>query len=366
MCPKAENLNCALQDGFLSDVVEVQVADLEKPEAVKPWSDLPFKLYKSAAATRALMDHLESKVPGLQATYTEVLAAITGYGSGNFCFLIGGQVRDILQGKISKDTDFNYSCSAQDVATVCVENKWMVKYKAIGPVSEPNYVLIGDEQTDAYMEGFPLSFNATAECFKGDFRQNMLFYDIANHVILDKSGHGVSDIRDRVLRVGCAPLQSFDDWATSDITFGLKSLRYVKFLVRSAMDGASLAVDRTECSFIVASIKKAFVENSQALQSPWFGIAFGTTLSKQKGLRTLYEWVCDQGGASWWLEWLPFVRPQVGDPRWLDELGRDLLVGSQRTTDSAAISAEKRKLSTGTAAISSKKRKSAFKRRRLL
>jgi hypothetical protein len=218
-----------VKNGFLSDVAEVQLSELKRPESVQPWSELPFKLYKSAAATQALKSHLDCQVPGLEASYTEVLAAIMGHRSDSFCFLIGGQVRDVLQGKVSKDTDFNYSCSAQDVAMVCVQNKWMVKYKAIGPVSEPNYVLVGDEQTDAYMEGFPLSFNATAECYKGDFRQNMLFYDLTNHVILDKSGHGVSDIRSGMLRVACAPSQGFDDWVASDISLGLKALRYVKF-----------------------------------------------------------------------------------------------------------------------------------------
>mmetsp|Transcript_44996 Transcript_44996/g.84078 ORF Transcript_44996/g.84078 Transcript_44996/m.84078 type:complete len:361 (-) Transcript_44996:87-1169(-) len=343
MCPITENLAFQLRGGFLPDVVEVQVSDLERPEVVNPWSELPFKLYRSATATHALKQQLENLVPGLEATYTKVLAAIMGQGKDSFCFLIGGQVRDILQGKVSKDTDFNYACSAQDVAMVCVRNKWMVKYKAIGPVSEPNYVLIGDEQTDAYMEGFPLSFNATAECFKGDFRQNMLFYDLANHVIIDKSGFGVSDIRDRVLRVACAPIQKYDDWVASDITLGLKSLRYVKFLVRSLADSAPLSTDKAECSFVVNAIRKAFKDNAQALHSQWFGIVFDGILSTKKGLCALHSWVCEQGGESWWLEWLPFVRPRVGDPSWLETLPVNPQVESQLLTDLDTRSSRKRK-----------------------
>merc|ERR1712176_1080678 len=285
--------------------------------------------------------HLDSKVPGLDVSYSQVLAAIKEHGKDSFCFLIGGQVRDVLQGKVSKDTDFNYSCSAQDVAMVCIQNKWMVKYKTIGPASEPNYVLIGDEQTDAYMEGFPLSFNATAECFKGDFRQNMLFYDLANDVILDKSGHGVSDIRDRMLRVACAPSRSFDDWIASDITFGLKALRYVKFLVRSRMEGTPLSVDLTECSLVVDTIRKAFLENAPALHNPWFGIVFGSMLSTKKCVCALHSWVVQQGGPSWWLDWLLFVRPQVADPNWLEELTVKFPADSLSTN--ALTSSKKRK-----------------------
>jgi len=325
MCIVTDNLACKTRNGFLSDVTAIQVTDLQNAETVKPWCDLPFKLYRSAAATRALKCHLDCQVPGLQATYTEVLAAIMEQGKDSFCFLIGGQVRDILQGKISKDTDFNYACSAQDVAMVCIKNKWMVKYKSIGPVSEPNYVLIGDEQTDAYMEGFPLSFNATADCFKGDFRQNMLFYDLTNDVILDKSGHGISDIQERMLRLASAPSHCFDNWVTSDITFGLKALRYVKFLVRSEIENTPLLVDLKECSFVIDIIKKAFQENAGALQNVWFGNVFGSMLSAKAGVFALQSWVLKQGGMPWWSEWLPFVRPKVADASWLDEsLATDL------------------------------------------
>ena len=73
-----------------------------------------------------------------------------------------------------------------------MSHEWSTKYKCIGPTSRPNYVLVGDESSSNYLEGFSLDFNATAACHKMDFRQNMLFYDLSNDVIVDKTGHGVN------------------------------------------------------------------------------------------------------------------------------------------------------------------------------
>jgi len=250
----------------------------------------------------------------------------------SFCYLLGGQVRDLLKGKISSDVDFNYACSAQDVARVCVENEWPVKFKAIGPVSKPNYVLIGDEQSEQYLEGFSISFNATLECFNQDFRQNLLFYDLANHIILDKSGFGMQDIRNCELRLSCAPSKNFDDWASADMTTGQKALRYVKFIVRSQLRRSPLKFDSEESAFVVSLLRRAFRENGAALKQFWFGYVLGECLTTQQGVETLFRWVCDQGGSSWWEEWIPFVRPKVGDERWLNSLSADVSPQSMAST----------------------------------
>ena len=136
-------------------------------------------------------------------------------------------MRDVLRGVLSTDIDFNYSCAARDVALVTVEREIPTKYKCIGPVTVPNYVLIGDEGSDNYLEGFSISFNATKACCEMDFRQNMCLYDLANDVIIDKSGCGVDDIRSRTLRLSCSQGESYQAWASSTITQGFKELRYI-------------------------------------------------------------------------------------------------------------------------------------------
>ena len=89
---------------------------------------------------------LRCRVPGTSDTFDGVLAAIargSRPGKGpNFCYLIGGQVRDVLRGKLSIDIDFNYSCDAQEVALTTVAHRWPTKYKCIGEGVSPNYVLV--------------------------------------------------------------------------------------------------------------------------------------------------------------------------------------------------------------------------------
>lgn len=316
-----KELQSMIRDGCLSDLVEVDERTLKNPLSIAPFRHLPFKLYESPTATRVLTTLLDNVVPGTPATYNQILSEIMCQThTDSFCYLIGGQVRDILRGKVSKDVDFNYACSAKDVALVCVNHEWTVKYKMIGPCEKPNYILIGDEQTDQYMEGFSISFNATSECFKQDFRQNLLFYDLTNHVILDKSGYGVADIRNCELRLSCAPSGNFEEWAVADMTLGQKALRYVKFVVRSDVRRTPLKVDKDESAFVANLLKRAFRENADAFHGFWFGYVLGECLSSETALRSLHKWVCDQGGPTWWQDWLPFVECKVADSAWLDSL----------------------------------------------
>lgn len=316
-----KELRSGIKDGILCDLEEVDRRSLTDPKSIAPWAHLPFKLYKSAIATRVFSAFLDNIVPGTPASYNQILSAVMQQShSDSYCYLIGGQVRDILKGKMSMDVDFNYACTAKDVAQVCLDNEWAVKYKAIGPVEKPNYVLIGDEQSDTYMEGFSISFNATLECFKSDFRQNMLFYDLTNHVILDKSGYGVKDIQSCELRLSCAPANNFEDWASADFTLGQKGLRYVKFAVRSRVQQKPLQLNKEESQFVASLLKRAFRENAAPLSGFWFGYVLGECLSTQEAVRALYTWVCEQGDPAWWEDWLPFVQAAVKHSTWLSSL----------------------------------------------
>ena len=119
---------------------------------------------------QALSTLLKCAAPGTASSFAAILSAVAHGANAatleptqqqNFCYLVGGQVRDVLRGVLSSDIDFNYSCDAQEVALVCVNHRWPTKYKCIGPTDTPNYVLIGDESCDTYLEGFDIDFNAT-------------------------------------------------------------------------------------------------------------------------------------------------------------------------------------------------------------
>jgi len=306
--------------GILADLVVVDKANLKHPKAIAPFNHLPIKLYESPTVTRVLTAVLDNINPGTEASYNQILAAIMGQThTDSFCYVHGGQVRDILMGKISKDVDINYACTAKDVAMVCVQNEWPIKYITIGAKGAPNYVLIGEEQSGLYMEGFSLSFNIGNPRVRQDFRRNMLAYDFTNQVIIDKSGYGVEDIQNNELRFACAPSKDmWEEWACNEATVGEKGLRYIKFVMRGILKGKPLKIDLEESAFVADLLKKALRENQESLKGFWFRYLLGECCGKQEGVAALYKWVCEYGGQSWWNEWLPYVKAIVADASWLD------------------------------------------------
>ena len=131
-------------DGILSDLVECSELDLESPVAIAPWKEFDSKrLYRSSAATTALRALLCCNAPGTSSSFEDILSAVASGGTcaaeRTHCYLLGGQVRDVLRGRLSADIDFNYSCAARDVAAVAVANEWPTKYKCVGDgVTVPN------------------------------------------------------------------------------------------------------------------------------------------------------------------------------------------------------------------------------------
>lgn len=316
-----EALQKSLCDGFLSDVVECSASDVKAPEAIAPWKDFDYRLYRSPAATSVLRSLLRCKLPGTPNSFEDVFEAVSCGGTSpvhDYCYLIGGQVRDVLRGKLSTDVDFNYSCTAQDVALRTVARGWPTKFKCIGPVAVPNYVLIGDEGSPCYLEGFCIDFNATKACYTNDLTMNTLLYDLANDVIIDKTGRGISDIREHALRLSLAAGETFAQWSAACITPGGEELRYIKFFLRAEAKGEPHTYNVDECALVVASLRDAMHTNADALAGFWLGYTLKESLQDAKGIAMLRAWVDKHGGPVWWSEqWEPLVR-KCAAPRALD------------------------------------------------
>lgn len=149
----------------------------------------------------------------------------------------------------------------------------------------------------------------------------MVAYDFTNHVIIDKTGYGVADIRNNELRFACAPCKDmWEDWACGEIAVGVKGLRYVKFVMRGLLQRKPLIIDEEESAFVAVLLRKALRENRNALEGFWFRYVMSECLEQQDGVMALHKWVCAHGGESWWDEWLPYVKPIVADVRWLAPL----------------------------------------------
>eukprot|EP00931_Biecheleriopsis_adriatica_P119660 TRINITY_DN9487_c0_g2_i1.p1 TRINITY_DN9487_c0_g2~~TRINITY_DN9487_c0_g2_i1.p1 ORF type:complete len:401 (-),score=64.61 TRINITY_DN9487_c0_g2_i1:139-1341(-) len=333
----------SLSGGFLSDVVECSGSDVQAPEAIAPWKDFGYRLFRSPAATSVLRSLLRCKLPGTLNSFEDVFQAVScgdvssGTSRPNYCYLIGGQVRDILRGKLSTDVDFNYSCTAQEVALATVARGWPTKFKCIGPVDVPNYVLIGDEGSPCYLEGFCIDFNATKACYTNDLTMNTLLYDLANDVIIDKTGRGVSDIRQNMLRLSLGTGETLAQWSAACITPGGEELRYIKFFLRAEAKGEPHAYDADECAHVVASLRDALRTNADALGGFWLGYTLKDSLQDAKGVSLLHAWVEKHGGPSWWSEqWEPLIR-KCAAPGALDGgtcIGGNSLASSKTTPTS--------------------------------
>jgi len=169
-------------------------------------------------------------------------------------------------------------------------------------------VLIGDEGSSCYLEGFNIDFNATKPCFTNDLTMNTLLYDLANDVIIDKTGRGVADIRAHELRLSLAAGESFQAWSKACITPGGEELRYLKFFLRAEAKGEPYTYDTKECAFVVASLRHALHANADALGSFWLGYTLKATLADEHGIAQLRAWVTKHGGPAWWTEqWQPLM-----------------------------------------------------------
>lgn len=225
-------------------------ADSLEAAGVKPfegnplYGDLPESaaVVKASPETKKMMDSILGGMHKNGQSYADVIELYQENGVG--VAVAGGILRDVLQGVKGKDVDVVVTCSAHTSAKIALSSKgWIsdLKYssyggKRTGQKFSPQQSLLQVYDNDDGMDIASMRGNAytasgyaatsTAEKKKAcesasfaedalsrDFACNAIFYDTENDAIIDVSGRGVDDAKNKVLH---PPTEDFKAWADSN------------------------------------------------------------------------------------------------------------------------------------------------------
>ena len=183
---------------------------------------------------------------------TELIAELQ---DGGFeAYIVGGAIRDLLLGRKPKDFDISTSATPEEVRTVFGRRSARI----IGKRFRLVHVMFGGElfevstfrQAPTRAEGparkelpenMILSDNSfgTAEedAWRRDFTVNALFYDPVRSELLDYTGQGIEDIRNRVVRAIGDPKLRFEEDPVRMLR-ALKLIGQYDFTMDSATENA--------------------------------------------------------------------------------------------------------------------------------
>lgn len=208
----------------MDDLQEVSISELKNKSAMSCWRPCHgLRLYRSETVKKALRLICSAPVPGLGGTsYLDVFNTLTGSGWEHHIFLFGGLVRDILRRKVGNDIDVTFSAPAAELAEICGRHGFKCRL-------EGDYILIGDEMGNEYLEGMVITHNGITPPENSDFSMNWVFYDFCNDVVIDKTGYAVPAVIANRCEIPCAR-EKWDTWV--QIGGARVLFRYYKFLVR--------------------------------------------------------------------------------------------------------------------------------------
>lgn len=229
---------------------DIFAAGVSKFEGNPLYGDLPegAVVVKADAQTKKLMNEILGGTHKNGKTYQDIIDLYQSNGVG--VAVAGGILRDVLQGKKGKDVDVIVTCSAHTSAKIGLSSKgWVsnLQYsKGYGsqptgqrfiPVQSLFKVYDNDEGMDiASMRG--VNYNAsnyatyggsstnqnnqdakkavesasfTDDSINRDFACNAIFYDTENDAIIDVSGRGIADSKNKVLHPPTEDLKAWGD-----------------------------------------------------------------------------------------------------------------------------------------------------------
>jgi len=224
----------------IDDIEVVAIADVQDKLAISYWRFCEgLRVYRSRTATQALRLICSAPVPGLGATtYLDVFDSLSSAAWTNHVYLFGGLVRDILRRTVGNDIDIGFSAPARELKEICQTKGYTCQL-------DGDYILVGDENGEEYLEGMVISFNGIQPSYHADFSMNTLFYDFTNDIIIDKTGCAVPAVIANRCDIPC-PRHRWKCWLNIN---GVRVLfRYYKFLLRGYN-----AVDE-ECIYVTEQL----------------------------------------------------------------------------------------------------------------
>lgn len=210
---------------MVDDIQEISVAHVKDKLAISYWRFCSgLRVYRSETVSKAARLICSAPVPGLgQTSYLDVFKTLTESAAWeNHIYLFGGLVRDILRRTVGNDIDISFSAPAAELADTCSQQGYTCAL-------DGDYILIGDERGEEYLEGMVISFNGIQPPEHADFSMNTLFYDFKNDIIIDKTGIGIPAIAANRCDLPC-PVDRWKSWI--EINGVRVCFRYYKFLLR--------------------------------------------------------------------------------------------------------------------------------------
>lgn len=130
--------------------------------------------------------YLQNQVPGLSATYRDVINALIA--KGKHVYLRGGVIRDLLRSKSSepRDVDFDYTDNIENLREIVDENQWMYTQ-----MPGSSTMIIGEHRGHP-MEGLPANIGFST----GDdlFSVNNIYYHCNTRRFLAGAEIGIHDL----------------------------------------------------------------------------------------------------------------------------------------------------------------------------
>ena len=203
------------------DSVEVDKSTLSYPEPFqneeKIWERDHVKAIRSAAVTAGINALYQVEVAGLGGkTVGDVLNTMREKGC--MSFVIGGSVRDQFLGRIPRDADVDFSCSAKEIFDACSEayHECNCDYSPPKPVvGIGNELAPGVTTKEMDTASWDFFFNPPSSL---EFSPNSMVYDTnGNDAVYDLGGTGADDTCKMQVRIPSldGSYDSYVEWDSS-------------------------------------------------------------------------------------------------------------------------------------------------------